>query len=169
MDAIRVLVAEDDTAIRKCLLAVLKRDADVEVIDVCVTAAQTAAALQRTSPDLLFLDVAMPGMSGFDILACNDEDTHPEVIFIACSDRDAARAFEVGALDYLVCPLTEQRIQRSLDRARTLIRLLDESGGARSPDSNTMTHLFSNQEANEATPAQQNGRYLNRVVVKSDE
>ena len=113
MDVIRVLVVEGDDAARKRLLMTLERDADIEVVDVCETAAQANTALHRTLPDLLFINVDIAGMSGFDLLAQKEAGSLPEVVFVSDSERDAARAFEVGALDYLVYPLSEQRVFRS--------------------------------------------------------
>ena len=96
----------------------LGKCADMEVIGECEDGASAVERILDLSPDLVFLDVQMPGMDGFDVLRALPKDKMPDVIFLTAYEEHALRAFEVHALDYLLKPFSQERFAATLDRAR---------------------------------------------------
>jgi two-component system, LytTR family, response regulator len=118
---IRVLVVDDEPLARSNLLHSLRQRNDVEVLGECESSAAALETIRRDRPDLVFLDVRMPEYDGFDILEMLGADVPPAVIFVTAYDQYALKAFETGALDYLLKPFTNARFARALDRARERI------------------------------------------------
>jgi two-component system LytT family response regulator len=124
--SLRVLIVDDEPVARQRLRRLLQPDAGIEVLEECADGAAAVAAIRRHEPDLVFLDVQMPGMSGFEVLAEIGAERMPAVIFVTAFDRFALQAFEAQALDYLLKPFGEERVRQALERARTFLE-----GGAR--------------------------------------
>ena len=101
----------------------LEQEPDVEVIGACKNGREAAPAILRDVPDLVFLDIQMPGLDGFGVIDAVGEKRMPHVIFVTAYDEHALRAFEVGALDYLLKPIDGARFSETLDRARSRIRI----------------------------------------------
>ena len=118
MSKIRTLVVDDEPMARERVLSLLTVEDDVEVIGECVNGPQAIAAIQRQSPDLVFLDIQMPGCNGFEVIQTVGADRMPTVVFITAYDEYALRAFEVHALDYLLKPFGRDRFQETLKHAR---------------------------------------------------
>ena len=118
MTKIRTLVVDDETLARERVLTLLQQEVDVEVVGECSDGGQAVAAIQEQSPDLVFLDVQMPGCDGFEVLKNISPDRMPTVIFVTAYDEYALRAFEVHALDYLLKPFGKDRFQQTLRHAR---------------------------------------------------
>jgi two-component system LytT family response regulator len=118
---IRVLVADDEPLARERLRMLLSDEPDVQIVAECRNGADAIAAIQRTRPDLVFLDVQMPNGSGFDVIAAIGTARMPPVIFVTAYDQYALRAFDVHALDYLLKPFDRERFQQALARARQQI------------------------------------------------
>ncbi|HKO55738.1 MAG TPA: LytTR family transcriptional regulator DNA-binding domain-containing protein [Thermoanaerobaculia bacterium] len=118
---IRALIVDDERLARNRLVRLLRRREDVEVAGVAVNGDQALEMIASTRPELVFLDVKMPGVSGFDVIAAAGERM-PHVVFTTAFDEYALRAFEVHALDYLLKPFDEERLFASVDRAAALIR-----------------------------------------------
>jgi two-component system LytT family response regulator len=121
---IRVVLADDEVLARHKLRQLLREEPEVEIAGEGATAAETIDLVRTTSPDLLFLDIRMPGMDGFDIvrtLAASDGCKIPPVIFTTAYDSYALRAFEIHAVDYLLKPFTPQRLRSAMQRAREQI------------------------------------------------
>jgi two-component system LytT family response regulator len=117
---IRALIAEDEPLSRRRLQRLLDRFEDIEVVEVTADGAATIEAIDRLRPDLVFLDIRLPGPSGLQVL---DEVMHrPHVIFTTAYDRYAVTAFELQALDYLVKPFGAGRLTAAIERARTALR-----------------------------------------------
>jgi two-component system LytT family response regulator len=122
---LRVLIIDDERLARSALRRLLGAHPEVKIIGEAANPDEASRAIDKTSPDVLFLDVEMPGGSGFDLLE-KLEDV-PAVIFTTAYDEYAVRAFEVSALDYLVKPITAQRLAAALGRAqRALAAILKE-------------------------------------------
>ena len=121
-DPIRALIVDDEPLARRLIHALLASDADVQIVGECSSGAQALAALNKVKPDLVFLDVQMPGLSGFDVVGALDPAEAPCIIFVTAYDAYAIRAFEVHALDYLLKPVEKDRFESCLARAKTLIR-----------------------------------------------
>lgn len=122
MNKIRTLVVDDEPPARRRLLELLEKEPDIEVRGTFGDGSEASAAIAREKPDLLFLDVQMPGLDGFDLLDRVDPDRRPITIFVTAYDAYALKAFEVRALDYLLKPFSDERFEAALARARERIR-----------------------------------------------
>jgi two-component system LytT family response regulator len=118
MAALQVLVVDDEEWARTNVIALLRRDPDIASIAECASGAAAIAAIRESQPDLVFLDVQMPECDGFDVLEMLGSDLPRVVIFVTAYDQYALRAFEAGALDYLLKPFDDARFQRALQRAK---------------------------------------------------
>ncbi len=119
---LRAVIVDDEPLARQLIVELLAGDPDVEVVAECASGTEALEVLPRLKPDLLFLDVQMPGLSGFDVLSRLPGGAVPYVIFVTAHDRYALRAFELHALDYLLKPFARQRFEQSLTRAKDAIR-----------------------------------------------
>lgn len=115
---LRALVVDDEPLARSNVLLLLRDNPDVEIIGEYGTAREGLEAIRQHKPDLVFLDVRMPEYDGFDILEMLGGEAPPSVIFVTAYDEYALKAFEAGALDYLLKPFSNTRFARALDRAR---------------------------------------------------
>jgi two-component system LytT family response regulator len=120
-DAIEVLVVDDETLARRNLTLLLEGDPDIGEVTECESGVEALAAIQKSPPDLLFLDVQMPECDGFDVLELLGGQLPPAIIFVTAYDEYALRAFEAGALDYLLKPFDIGRFGRALNRAKEKI------------------------------------------------
>jgi two-component system, LytTR family, response regulator len=118
---LRALVVDDEPLARSNILLLLRASPEVEIVGDCGTAMGGLEAIRRHQPDLVFLDVRMPEYDGFDILEMLGSEVPPSVIFVTAYDEYALKAFEAGALDYLLKPFSNARFARALDRARERI------------------------------------------------
>ena len=119
---IRTLIVDDEPLGRERIRTLLGDDADIEVVGECSNGRQAVAAIERTLPDLVYLDVQMPEMDGFAVLNAIASERMPAIIFVTAYDRYAVRAFEVHALDYLLKSFDRERFQATLRRAKEQIR-----------------------------------------------
>src|SRR5215468_5312550 len=115
---IRALVVDDESLARRNLTVLLRRDPDIGSVAECGTGLDAIEAIRKSKPDLVFLDVQMPECGGFDVLELLGSDLPPTVIFVTAYDEYALRAFEAGALDYLLKPFDDARFGRALNRAK---------------------------------------------------
>lgn len=117
---LRVLVVDDEAPARRKVLRLLREEASLEIVGEADSGEAAVAAIKKHRPDLIFLDVQMPGLDGFAVIRALDtaKVTLPRVIFITAHDRFALRAFEVHAFDYLLKPVSEERFREALQRAR---------------------------------------------------
>jgi two-component system LytT family response regulator len=118
MASIHALVVDDESLARRNLTVLLRRDPDIESITECTSGLDAIEEIRRSKPDLVFLDVQMPECDGFDVLELLGRDLPPAIIFVTAYDEYALRAFEVGALDYLLKPFDDARFGRALIRAK---------------------------------------------------
>lgn len=114
----RTIIADDEYLGREKLRLLLQEEPEVEIVAECQNGAQTREALQTCDPDLLLLDIQMPDMDGFQVLAETEAEHMPVVIFTTAYDQYAVRAFEAHALDYLLKPFDQERLHQSIIRAR---------------------------------------------------
>lgn len=121
MRTITAIIADDEPLARERVRCVLEDEPDVEVVAECADGAQALQEVQRRHPDLLFLDVQMPRLNGFEVLEALSPGAVPVVIFTTAHDEHAIRAFEFNALDYLLKPFSEARFKKSLHKARLLL------------------------------------------------
>jgi two-component system LytT family response regulator len=125
---IRALIVDDEPPARELIAMLLRDEPDVEVVGECANGRSAVAAIERFSPDLVFLDVQMPGLDGFGVLAKLPPERWPLVVFVTAHDKHALRAFEVHALDYLLKPFEYERLREAVGRARA--KLNPRDGGA---------------------------------------
>lgn len=151
---IRAIVAEDELVARQAIAAMASAYG-IEVLAACQDGPETIRNVARHNPDLLFLDVQMPGMDGFEVLENLPSESFPAVVFTTAHDTYAVRAFEHSAVDYLLKPFDEERFRKAVDRARS--RLGD---GSNRPE--WIRHL-----ASELRHAQQARAGLQRLVIHS--
>src|SRR5262245_31421701 len=115
---LRVLIADDEPLARNRVRDLLAEEGDVEILGEASNGAETIEQIQALKPDLVFLDVQMPRLNGFEVLEMLEPEQVPIIIFTTAHDQHAIRAFEVNALDYLLKPFTEARFSLALGRAR---------------------------------------------------
>jgi two-component system LytT family response regulator len=127
MRQIKTLIADDEPLARERLAGLLAHEPDMEVVAQARDGEEAIAAIQDHSPDLAFLDVQMPHMSGFDVIEAIGPDRMPLVVFVTAYDQHALKAFQVRALDYLLKPFDRERFADALQRARKQIER-DETG-----------------------------------------
>ncbi len=119
---IRTLIVDDEELGRDRLQSLLAMQPDVEIIGVCVDGQSAVETIEREQPDLVFLDVQMPGMDGFEVVDNLDTTRMPAVVFVTAHDGHAIRAFEIHALDFLLKPFDQTRFEKALERARGQIQ-----------------------------------------------
>jgi two-component system, LytTR family, response regulator len=149
---IHVVLADDEVLARQKLRLLLRSEAEIEIVGEGATGAETIELVRVSRPELLFLDIRMPGMDGFDILdALNGDSTVvlPRIVFTTAYDSYAIRAFEINAVDYLLKPFTAERLHAAVERAKQQIQMPDQP-----PRSNG---------AGDTSEA----RYVRRIVFKS--
>src|SRR5262245_25908965 len=143
MNRIRVLIVDDEPIVCRGVRLQLRGEPEVEIIGECANGPEAVAAIQKLSPDLVFLDVQMPEMDGFDVIEAVGVEWMPRVIFVTAYDQYTLRAFEVHALDYLLKLFDRERFLKALNHARSslergefnrqLLALLDDCLATRKP------------------------------------
>jgi two-component system, LytTR family, response regulator len=135
----RALVADDEPAARRGVRQMLSAFPEFTIVGECRNGDEVLAALDRLTPDVVFLDVQMPGADGFEVIRRRTPDRMPAVVFLTAFDQFAIRAFEAQALDYLVKPVSEARFAATMKRLTRQLRVLSEAsthrveGPAREP------------------------------------
>jgi two-component system LytT family response regulator len=151
---IKTILVDDEPLARERIRALLEAEPDIEIIAECSNGLEAVSVLAGGEADLLFLDVQMPEVDGFEVLECLTPEKIPVIIFVTAYDQYALRAFDVHALDYLLKPFDRERFIRALQRARIQIRQ------SKSEDlSERLRALLA-----EVRPE---NKYLQRLVVKS--
>jgi two-component system LytT family response regulator len=115
---IRTIIADDEELARRGLRALTRRCEDLQLVCECRNGQETVDAIYRHRPDLVFLDVQMPGKTGFDVISAIADAQRPHVVFVTAYDQFALRAFEVHALHYLLKPVNEERFDAAVARVR---------------------------------------------------
>ena len=124
---IRAVIVDDEPLARRRIRSLLAEAEDVAVVAECANGKEAIQAIEESPPDLLFLDIQMPELDGFDVLQAIGVGRVPVVIFVTAYDQFALRAFEAHALDYLLKPFDDERFEAALERARERIR--QQGGG----------------------------------------
>ena len=125
---IRTLIVDDESLARERLRQLLQDEPEIEVLGECADGNEAVEAIQKQSPDLIFLDVQMPELDGFGVLQAMTSTPPPVVVFVTAHDKFALRAFEVHAADYLLKPFDRERFKKALNRA--LERVKHREGNA---------------------------------------
>ena len=120
-ERIKTVIVDDEPLARRNLRLLLERDPQIEIVDECRNGPEAVRAIQNLTPDLIFLDIQMPEMDGFDVLEKVDAEQILSIIFVTAFDQYALKAFEVHALDYLLKPFDDARFQKALQNAKAQI------------------------------------------------
>jgi len=155
---IRTLIIDDEPLARGRLRQLLEAESDFEILGEAADGAEAILLAERLRPDLLFLDVQMPEVDGFGVIARLTTDPLPAVIFVTAYDKFALQAFEVHALDYLLKPFDRERFQRALGRARALVQQR-QSGDLSRRLSSLITDLKAGKEE---------VKFIDRLAVKAE-
>ncbi len=153
---IRAVIVDDEPLVRKRIRRFLKDHADVHVVDECGDGPTALNAIKKESPDLVFLDVQMPGLDGFGVVSSIGQDHLPLIIFVTAYDQYAVKAFEAQALDYLLKPFDRERFDKALERVRASL--------ARTPMPAKDKRLLQLLER-----LRQEKKFLDRIVVRERE
>ena len=153
-EKIRTLIVDDEELARERLRSLLSREPRIEVIGEAGDGKSAVSTIEKEKPDLVFLDVQMPELNGFEVLDALEEDSRPNVVFCTAHDKFALKAFDVHAVDYLLKPFDRERLQKALDRAITKV----ESQKRGEKDGSVSAVL---KEVKPATPVE-------RLLVKAD-
>jgi two-component system LytT family response regulator len=153
---LRVVVVDDEPLARDDITQILSGRADVTIVATCGNGAEALEAIRRLRPDVLLLDIRMPGIDGFNVVAQLDRRELPYVVFVTAFDRFAIEAFRVRALDYLLKPVQPARLDEALDRAR---EQLDKRSGS---DWTAAVHAAAREQAGGADTSS----WLTEVMVR---
>ncbi|MDX1531645.1 MAG: LytTR family DNA-binding domain-containing protein [Rhodothermales bacterium] len=125
-----MLIAEDEEAARRRLRRFLEREPGVTLVGACSSSTEAADAVEALSPDLVLLDIRIPPGSGFDVLDRLGREARTAVVFVTADERYAVRAFEAGAVDFLLKPYSEARLRSALERVRAWLHRPDAPAAA---------------------------------------
>ena len=163
---IRALIVDDEPLARRTIRDLLAEDPEVAVVGECGGGAEAVEIIRERPPDLLFLDIQMPGVDGFDVLSRIELERVPAVIFVTAYDAYALKAFEVHALDYLLKPFTDERFRAALARAKSQVELREARGLAESLRAFLLGRASAQEEEASAASGRKGG-YLTRFMVKT--
>ncbi|HEX2610055.1 MAG TPA: LytTR family DNA-binding domain-containing protein [Gemmatimonadales bacterium] len=155
---VRVVVADDEPIGRQRLIRLLQAEPDTEVVAACADGEEAVEAIREHLPDVVLLDIQMPQLDGFEVVAALGEAQQPSVIFVTAHDQYALRAFEVRAFDYLLKPVEADRLRLAMDRATSTQQRSAQGSVTR----RILTLL---EEIN----ARERGRGRDRLVVRTPE
>ncbi len=156
---IKAIIVDDEPPARRNLRALLKNVPDIEIVKECGNGREAVSSIRALQPDLVFLDVQMPELDGFEVLENLAGHPLPVIIFVTAYDQYALKAFEVSALDYLLKPFDDARFHKALGQARRQIEQQDSSELGR----RLLTLLGTRDVKAEVPPP----RYLTRLMVKT--
>jgi len=160
-DSLRVLVVDDEPLARQRVLDLLSPEADVSVVGTASTGREAVAAIHEHAPDVVFLDVQMPGLTGLDVVREIGAEKMPATVFVTAYDQHALEAFDAHALDYLLKPFEDARFHEALRRARDRVRL-QEVDGLRQ----RLLGLLGGTPLAPAPVAPEAPKYLERIAVE---
>ena len=146
---IRALVVDDESLSRRGLMIRLREAPDVEVVGEAVNGREALLAIREHQPDLVFLDIEMPGMSGFDVISQLPTESMPLVVFVTAFDRYAIQAFEARAVDYLLKPVDEDRMADALTHIREQLAQRQAAG-----QRDRLMHLMADLKGSADWPAE---------------
>jgi two-component system LytT family response regulator len=129
----RALIVDDEPHARDELESLLLETGVFEIAGKCANAVEGMQAIRRERPDVVFLDVHMPAISGFELLAMIDDDELPHVVFVTAHDEYAVRAFEESALDYLLKPVEKERLAKTVEKLQRYSRTAEKPDYPREP------------------------------------
>lgn len=151
---IKTLIVDDEPIARDRVRRMLREENDIEIIGECGNGKEAVKFINENKPDLVFLDIQMPEMTGFEALQKINPNNTPAIVFVTAYDQYAIQAFDVHALDYLLKPFNRERFKRAIERAREQIE-------------KTTTGKIDERLASLLADLTTSKKYLERLVVKS--
>jgi two-component system LytT family response regulator len=169
---LRTIVVDDESLARRGLKLRLQQLDDVDVVAECRNGREALAAIAELAPDLVFLDIQMPGMDGLDVVREIQPDDMPLIVFVTAFDQYAVQAFDLHAVDYVLKPVEEERLAQAVIRARTLLADRDSSrdkarllGLVRTMTGKSEDDIAAMLESPE-TPERARGGYPAKLVIR---
>ncbi len=161
--AITALIADDEPLARADIRARLSHETGIEIVGEANDGPGVVKAIKTLKPDLVFLDVQMPGFDGLEALKRVGADHLPSVVFVTAYDQYAVRAFDLHALDYLLKPVNAKRFRQALDRA---LHELSDDGALNRRQQNLLEAIYSRDNQVVEPPPQPKLDYITRIAVK---
>jgi two-component system LytT family response regulator len=121
MQKIKTLIVDDELDAREGIKTLVADDEDIDVIGLCKNGVEAIDMINSHEIDLMFLDIQMPAVSGFEVINSISKERIPHIIFVTAYDQYALKAFEVHAIDYILKPFTDQRFRNAIQRAKQMI------------------------------------------------
>ncbi|MEP6778778.1 MAG: LytTR family DNA-binding domain-containing protein [Gemmatimonadaceae bacterium] len=166
---LRVVVADDEAIARDGLCAMLAADEGIEVVAACADGSQAVKAIRELQPDIVFLDVQMPGLDGFAVVREIESERVPVIVFVTAYDQYALKAFDVHAVDYLLKPFDDQRFQLALSRAKTQARATAEVAPELASDLSLLSERLARfLDSAEQPPHRGAATYPSRIVLRTE-
>ncbi len=161
--SIRALIVDDEPLARERLRGLIADRADVTLVDEAEDGQDAVEALREHEPDLVFLDVQMPGMSGIDVVEAVGPEAMPVTVFVTAYDQYAIKAFDLAAVDYLLKPFDDERFEQALERAREQIVSQDANALSR-----RLLRMLKEEDPSllEEEAAESDEPYLERIAVQ---
>lgn len=156
-DKIKVLIVDDEPLARRGIRGLLEKETDFEIVGECKNGREAVSAIEQLAPELVFLDINMPLLDGFAFIEKIGAEHLPVIVFVTAYDEHAIRAFEAGAIDYVLKPIDEERFQKTLERVRRR-RLTPEENSLEQK----LTDLINNLKPKDED-------FLKRLAVKENE
>jgi two-component system LytT family response regulator len=162
---LRVLIVDDEPLGRRRVAGLVRKERGVEIVGMIGDGVSAVEAIRSLAPDLVFLDVQMPGMTGLEVVRTIGPANMPTIVFVTAYDKHALEAFDLAAVDYLVKPFDDERFKEAFQRARRMARLEDAS---RLRDMLlTLLQETGEQAPTVKAPTRTGARYLERIPVES--
>jgi len=158
-EKIRTLIVDDEPLARRNLRLLLEKDPQIEILDECTNGREAVKAINTLSPDLIFLDIQMPEMDGFDVVERVGPEQIQAIIFVTAFDQYALKAFDVHALDYLLKPFDDERFAHALRRAKSQIEAREINRLSK--------RLLALLDERERLSSTRQKNYLTRVMIKA--
>ena len=167
---VTVLVADDEPLARRRILRLLRAEPGVEVVAECKGGRSAVEQILARNPDLVFLDIQMPDLDGFGVIAEVGPERMPSVVFVTAFDQYALRAFEVHALDYLLKPFEAERFHSTLARARANLSPRRETAAYPGEDRlrQLLAEVLGGRESGSEPVTRTTSQFFERVAVKTD-
>ncbi|WP_289031808.1 LytTR family DNA-binding domain-containing protein [uncultured Paraglaciecola sp.] len=128
MNKLKTLIVDDEPLALKLLQAKISKIPDIEIVGQCSNGREAIAAIMDLAPDLVFLDIQMPGLNGFDVVKNLQSDVSPLIVFTTAYEQYALDAFDVHAVDYILKPIDDERITRAIERAKQRVTSTQANG-----------------------------------------
>ncbi len=161
MNTIRVLIVDDEILSRDVIRAFLKSQHHIEVVSECSNGLEALQCIADLKPDLVFLDIQMPDLNGFQVIKELPAETMPAFIFVTAYEKYALKAFEVSAIDYLLKPFTEERFRHAVQKA--VIQISNSKQSEFNKAVEKLLHVYSDLRGKDL-----NKEYLNRLMVREN-